>query len=410
MVKRFVKALIVAVYRCLTHLIPVKKGLVVFDSFMGKSYSGSVRAVYEWMRDNKPDKPYVPVWVFTREALRKGLPGMPDCRIVTYGTISYYILMSRARVWVFDTRHEGYLVRKKSQRYIQTWHGTPLKKLGADIETFSMKAETGSDAVAREDAGKALAKYKSKVAAESAKWNVLLSASPFTTEVFRRCFSYDGEVLECGYPRNDVLFAGKERASGSPAGDTPKKTLLYAPTWRDDVHSGEGWWYGYTPSLDIEALEKALGNEWKLVVKLHYLVKCDKDAFPASCIESGFLRVADSSEDIAGLFAEADALITDYSSVMFDYALLDRPMFFYTYDLEHYRDELRGWYFDFEKEAPGPLSKDTEGLIKDIKALVGEGPESVRWQEKRRAFRERYAGFEDGHASERTAEKLESFL
>ena len=81
MVKRFVKALVVAVYRCLTHLIPVKKGLVVFDSFMGKSYSGSVRAVYEWMRDNKPDKPYVPVWVFTREALRKGLPGMPDCRI-----------------------------------------------------------------------------------------------------------------------------------------------------------------------------------------------------------------------------------------------------------------------------------------------------------------------------------------
>ncbi|MBR5368828.1 MAG: CDP-glycerol glycerophosphotransferase family protein [Lachnospiraceae bacterium] len=410
MVKRFVKALVVAAYRCLTHLIPVKKGLVVFDSFMGKSYSGSVRAVYEWMRDNKPDKPYVPVWVFTREALRKGLPGMPDCRIVTYGTISYYILMSRARVWVFDTRHEGYLVRKKSQRYIQTWHGTPLKKLGADIETFSMKAETGSDAVAREDAGKALAKYKSKVAAESAKWNVLLSASPFTTEVFRRCFSYDGEVLECGYPRNDVLFAGKERASGSSAGNTPKKTLLYAPTWRDDVHSGEGWWYGYTPSLDIEALEKALGNEWKLVVKLHYLVKCDKDAFPASCIDSGFLRVADSSEDIAGLFAEADALITDYSSVMFDYALLDRPMFFYTYDLERYRDDLRGWYFDFEKEAPGPLSRDTESLINDIKDLSEGGPESLKWQEKRRAFKERFAGFEDGHASERTARKLETFL
>lgn len=410
MVKRFVKALVVAVYRCLTHLIPVKKGLVVFDSFMGKSYSGSVRAVYEWMRDNKPDKPYVPVWVFTREALRKGLPGMPDCRIVTYGTISYYILMSRARVWVFDTRHEGYLVRKKSQRYIQTWHGTPLKKLGADIETFSMKAETGSDAVAREGAGKALAKYKSKVAAESAKWNVLLSASPFTTEVFRRCFSYDGEVLECGYPRNDVLFAGKERASDSPTGDIPKKTLLYAPTWRDDVHSGEGWWYGYTPSLDIEALEKALGNEWKLVVKLHYLVKCDKDAFPASCIDSGFLRVADSSEDIAGLFAEADALITDYSSVMFDYALLDRPMFFYTYDLERYRDELRGWYFDFEKEAPGPLSRDTESLINDIKDISEGGPESLKWQEKRRAFKERFAGFEDGHASERAARKLETFI
>ena len=146
------------------------------------------------------------------------------------------------------------------------------------------------------------------------------------------------------------------------------------------------------------------------MVKLHYLVKCDKDAFPASCIDSGFLRVADSSEDIAGLFAEADALITDYSSVMFDYALLDRPMFFYTYDLERYRDDLRGWYFDFEKEAPGPLSRDTESLINDIKDLSEGGPESLKWQEKRRAFKERFAGFEDGHASERTARKLETFL
>ena len=398
----------------MAHLIPRKKGLVVFDSFMGKSYSGSVRAVYEWMRDHKREKPYTPVWVFTREALRKGLDEMPDSRVVTYGTISYYILMSRASVWVFDTRHEGYLVKKKNRHYIQTWHGTPLKKLGADIETFSMKAEkphergtvkTAESAAADRGAVKALEKYRKKVAAESAKWDVLLSASPFTTEVFRRCFSYDGEILECGYPRNDVLF----KKSATPDA-TGKKTLLYAPTWRDDVHSGEGWWYGYTPNLDIEALEKALGNEWKLVVKLHYLVKCDRDAFPAGCIERGFLRVADSTEDIAGLFAEADALITDYSSVMFDYALLDRPMFFYTYDLERYRDELRGWYFDFEKEAPGPLSKDTEGLIKDIKALSENGPETLRWQEKRRAFRERYAGFEDGHASERTAEKLESFL
>lgn len=421
MVKRIVKAAVVAVYRCMAHLIPRKKGLVVYDSFMGKSYSGSVRAVYERMREHRSEKPYTPVWVFTREALRKGLPEMPDCRVVTYGTISYYILMSRASVWVFDTRHEGYLVKKKHVAYIQTWHGTPLKKLGADIEAFTMKAEkprsndagkaAESETGADRAAVKALEKYKARVVAESAKWDVLLSASPFTTEVFRRCFSYDGEILECGYPRNDVLFAGKERAqSGSKADDTHKKTLLYAPTWRDDIHSGEGWWYGYTPNLDIEALEKALGNEWKLVVKLHYLVKCDPDAFPAGCIERGFLRVADSTEDIVGLFAEADALITDYSSVMFDYALLDRPMFFYTYDLERYRDELRGWYFDFEKEAPGPLSKDTEGLIKDIKALSENGPETPRWQEKRRAFKERYAGFEDGHASERTAEKLESFL
>ncbi|MCR5829369.1 MAG: CDP-glycerol glycerophosphotransferase family protein [Lachnospiraceae bacterium] len=434
MIKKIVKGLAVTAYRCLTHLIPTKKGLVVFDSFMGKSYSGSVRAIYERMEKHRGSFSFEPVWVFTREALRKGLAASPDCRIVTYGTFSYYILMSRASVWVFDTRHEGYLVKKRSQRYVQTWHGTPLKKLGADIDTFSMKAENADDEKYRE---KALLKYKDKVAQESAKWDVLLSASPFTTKVFRSCFSYKGEILECGYPRNDVLFQ-INNAGASAAGDTvepedtkdrepedtkdrepadtkdrepgKKKNILYAPTWRDDVYSGEGWWYGYEPSLDIEALEKALGGEWTLTVKLHYLVKSDADAFPKSAIESGFLRIARSSEDMAGLLKEADVLITDYSSVMFDYALLERPMFFYAYDLERYRDKLRGWYFDFEQEAPGPISRDTDSLIKDIVSLGTDRELTEKWQDKRKAFRDKFASFEDGHASECVAKKIENFI
>ncbi len=416
MFKKILKSIVVSVYRCVTHLVPVKKGLVVFDSFMGKSYTGSVRAVYEWMIAHKPRKDFEPVWVFTREALKKGLPESPDCRIVTYGTIAYYRLMSRASVWVFDTRHEGYLVKKRSQRYVQTWHGTPLKKLGVDIETFSMRGETGAVAGGEGSSDvalikqKALKNYRERVAEESKKWDVLISASPFTTEVFRRCFVYKNEMLECGYPRNDVLFADNVRDGASSGSGTRKKNILYAPTWRDDNYSGEGGWYGYDPKLDIEALEKALGDEWTLTVKLHYLVKCKKSTFPKSSVESGFLRVADKGEDMAGLLREADVLITDYSSVMFDYALLDKPMFFYTYDLERYRDELRGWYFDFEKEAPGPMSRDTESLIKDITALDSDPAESLKWQEKRKAFKERFAAFEDGRASERVAGRIETWL
>ncbi len=428
--KKIAKSLVVAAYRCLTHLIPVKKGLVVFDSFMGKSYSGSVRAVYERMAAGKPPKGYEPVWVFTRAALRKGLSESPSCRIVTYGTIGYYILMSRASVWVFDTRHEGYLVKKKKQHYMQTWHGTPLKKLGVDIETFSMKAEKGISAKAAGVANdeEALAVYKEKVAAESSKWDVLLSASPFTTETFRRCFSYKGEVLECGYPRNDVLFDTdgpgeddingiREGSAGNDDGSAgeekkvaEKKTILYAPTWRDDDYSGSGGWYGYDPELNIEALQEALGDKYTLTVKLHYLVKCRKDSFPKKCIESGFLRIADSSEDMAGLLKKTDILITDYSSVMFDFALLDRPMFFFTYDLERYRDELRGWYFDFEKEAPGPLARDTKTLISDILAQNDDREEKSKWQEKRRAFKERFAAFENGHAAESAVRKIISWF
>lgn len=439
--KKVLKSLVVTGYRALTRIVPVKKGLVVFDSFMGKSYTGSVRAVYEWMMAHKPAKDFEPVWVFTREAQRKGLPESPDCRIVTYGTIEYYRLMSRAGVWVFDTRHEGYLIKKKNQHYVQTWHGTPLKKLGVDIETFSMKGETevsqnSSAQEVEQIKKKALMNYRDRVAAESRKWDVLISASPFTTDVFKRCFVYYNEVLECGYPRNDVLFAG-ENATGTAASgndDTRtvpgesdgrtaapgnddartaaprKKNILYAPTWRDDNYSGEGGWYGYDPQLDIEALEKALGDEYTLTVKLHYLVKCKKSTFPQSSINSGFLRVADKAEDMAGLIRKADILITDYSSVMFDYAILDRPMFFYTYDLERYRDELRGWYFDFEKEAPGPMSRDTQALINDILSMNSDPAENEKWAEKRKAFKERFAAFEKGSASECVAKKIESWL
>ncbi len=415
----------------MTHIIPTKKGLVVFDSFMGKSYTGSVRAVYERMMANKPKNDFEPVWVFTREALRKGLPQSPECRIVTYGTIQYYRLMSRASVWVFDTRHEGYLVKKKSQYYIQLWHGTPLKKLGVDIDMFSMKGEEGAEEALNSGSAqkiaeakrKALQNYKDRVAEESRKWDVLISASPFTSEVFRRCFVYNNELLECGYPRNDVLFSGDidinttgsdpENAQAEDRrdmGGSGRKNILYAPTWRDDNYSGEGGWYGYEPKLDIEALEKALGNEYRLTVKLHYLVKCKKNAFPAHSIESGFLRVADKGEDMADLLREADILITDYSSVMFDYALLDRPMFFYAYDLERYRDELRGWYFDFEEEAPGPVSRDTERLITDISELETNPENDRKWKEKRKSFKEKFAKFEDGHASQRVAGKIEARL
>lgn len=380
MLKKTVKKLVVLFYRVFCHLVCVDGKLVVFDSDMGKNYSGSPRAIYEKLIQVDKEHRFRPVWVFTRAALGSGMEDKPDCRIVVYGSLRYYYLMSRAGIWVFDTRHEKYLVKKKKTFYIQTWHGTPLKKLGLDMDVFNMAGE-------HRDA----ADYKDDILHESAKWDLLLSSSRFTSETFRRCFGYKGEVLECGYPRNDCLF--EEGA----AGPRDRKVILYAPTWRDNRYAGDGW-YGYEPVLDIALMEKALSDHYRLVVKLHYLVKKDMSLFPQECIRSGFLTVVGNETDIAQLYRQADLLITDYSSVMFDFANLHRPMYFFAYDLEEYREQLRGFYFDFEKEAPGPIVTTTGELIDAIR----EAKESVRVED----FVSEYNTFEDGHASERVAERI----
>ena len=181
-------------------------------------------------------------------------------------------------------------------------------------------------------------------------------------------------MLEIGYPRNDILFAtGAEREAVSadvrerlalPAG---KKVLLYAPTWRDDEYYVGGS-YKISMMLDLEAARERLGDDHVLLVRRHPNVV---DDIPGA--GDGFVFDVSTYPDMADLLAITDVLITDYSSVMFDFASTGRPMLFFTYDLAHYRDKLRGFYFDFEAEAPGPLlstSDEVVAAIRDVDAVA----------------------------------------
>ncbi|MBP5159920.1 MAG: CDP-glycerol glycerophosphotransferase family protein, partial [Lachnospiraceae bacterium] len=350
---------------------------------------------------------------------------VPGAKTVTYGGPAYYYHLATAGVWVFDTRQEPWLIKRKETLYIQTWHGTPLKKLGLDIDELHMAAETGKD------------EYAEAIRAESRKWDILVSPNSFSTAVFKRCFAYDGEILECGYPRNDKLV--RARKGSRKVRDKvcerlgiakDKKILLYAPTWRDDEYLGGGW-YRYGSPLGFEELESKLGMDFVVILKTHYLVKLDGSELPGRCLESGFLKVCGSDIDITSLYIAADALITDYSSVMFDYSVLGRPMFFFTYDLERYREHLRGFYFDFEQEAPGPLSESTEKLADDIVKCFDAGDKDAQpcgeadgpadpqradesqphgANERFARFCEKYCHLEDGKASARVAARIEEFI
>lgn len=427
--KSVMKKGIVTLYKIMCKVLPVRKNIVLFMSNMGKNYSGNPKAIFEALKKSDVKKSCICVWAFTKLCLNEikaeDLP--EDCRIVQYGGFKYYYYLAVAGKWVFDTRQEPYLVKRKKCIYIQTWHGTPLKKLGLDITEMNMSGEfSTASQTKKSQANKQAAEsqkndsikkaklqeYYDAFKKESAKWDYLVAQNKFSSHTFRRCFDYQGKMLMTGYPRNDMLIGCNKAETISAIKEelniaADKKLLLYAPTWRDDQYL-EGGWYKYDSPLDFKMLEKSLGDKCRIIVKLHYLVHLKKGDIPEECIKSGFVIVCGNDVDIAKLYLISDGLITDYSSVMFDYALTKRPMFFFAYDLKQYRDKLRGFYFDFCKEAPGPISQDTKQLIKDINAsgILAEKANDLALSNEYQAFIEKYNGYDDGHASERIAQIL----
>lgn len=381
--KRAAKKLVLACYSFLAHVLPVRKRTVVFMSSLGRNYTGNPRAICEKLSELGLTDKFRCYYIFDEpEHFRDELP--QGVRALKNARLRYYAVMAAAGVWVSDTRFQNYMIKRKKTVYIQTWHGTPLKKLGLDLDALHMAGD------------ETLAEYKEAFRKNAATWDYLISQNPFSTEVFRRAFDFHGTMLEIGYPRNDRLVRAEGDACaalrerlGLPS---DKKVMLYAPTWRDDAFYNERD-YRFETELDFGKMRQAFGKEYVLVVKYHYMVRerADWNRYP------GFVYTAADDVDIAELYLLSDLLITDYSSVMFDYSLLKRPMYFFAYDLENYRDALRGFYFDFEAEAPGPVVTTTDGLV----AVIAAGGVC---RERYERFCAKYNPYDDGRAAEKVVE------
>lgn len=388
-VYHLVKQIVVVIYYMMCRLCPVKQNRIVFDSSLGKSYSGNPKHIYEYLMANGYDMNWDCIWFYENE--KYNIPGMS--RQVQYGRFRYLYYMATAKVWVFDTRQPEFLVRRKGTYYIQTWHGTPLKKLALDMEDVFMVGENDIDS------------YKEHFTKNVHTWDYLISQNPFSTETFRRAFDFHKEMLEIGYPRNDILFRENtpegirsyRRKLGLPE---DKKIILYAPTWRDDEFSEDDK-YEFRPQISFEKLQQELGDEYIMIVKYHYLIM---DAIDWSPYE-GFIYHFDQSRDIAELFLVSDILVTDYSSVMFDYSIMNRPMFFFAYDFYKYKNELRGFYFSYSKEMPGPISTTTEELIDDIRNYDPEV-----YAERYDKFKKKYNTIDDGNASSRVLDLIQNLI
>jgi CDP-glycerol glycerophosphotransferase len=223
---------------------------VLFVSWKGKQCADNPRGIAEELRRRGDDREHI--WVVTDYAA--DVP--PGSRVVLSGTEEYFEALARCRYIVSNDDMQPEFRKRDGQVYLQTWHGTSLKKIGLDIGKPQFASGTA---------------YFDHLAADVAKWDLLLSQNPFSTPILRRAFRFGGEICEYGYPRNDALSRGREGAAQLrerlciPAG---KRVVLYAPTWRDNQYYASGR-YRFDLRLDLERAAQALSRDHVLLIRGH---------------------------------------------------------------------------------------------------------------------------------------------
>lgn len=384
------KELISQFYRRLFNLIatlcPIKKHVVLFESFNGKLPTDNPLAIYRALQQAHPD--WHLVWGVKQRFLNEAQATFPDLTFVSRFSLKWLTVAPVAEFWVFNARMPYWLKKNRGTTYIQTWHGTPLKRLGIDIPNVSMPG-INTD------------KYRRGFTTESHRWDYLIAPNQFSKDVFTRAFNFHNQSLDYGYPRNDRLV---QQANDAPTiaalkqqivGHTTGKVILYAPTWRDDYFIRKGLYKMELP-FDLQKVVANFGADDVLIIRPHYLVA---ESLDLSGFEGHVQLCVD--EDIDDLYLISDLLITDYSSVMFDFAILNRPMLFFPYDLDHYQDDIRGFYFDYN-QLPGPIVTTEAEFLTALEQFmtVGQFPD---YQQRMNAFRTDFTTWEKGTASARVA-------
>jgi CDP-glycerol glycerophosphotransferase len=340
---------------------------VFFESFFGQSASCNPLAIDRTLAELRPD--IARYWSVADASV-----AVPDGAIaVLEGSEQWWRIRGRARLLVINDWMRKKFRKRPYQTVLQTWHGTMLKKIALSRPKFRPRAAVAT-------------------VRERARWDILLSENPYSSRIFRSAYAYFGPIWEEGYPRNDVLRRGDgadiRRKLGIPDDVT---VLLYAPTWRDNRPE-------QVDHLDVAAFARTLGPGYLTLIRGHSrTLRPGHDVYAANVLD------VTSYPDVSELFLVADALITDYSSVMFDYTVTGKPVFFFVPDLDDYRTKLRGFYFDLIEVAPGPVVRtagELVSLIRDREQLTGD------YAQKYAEWQRRFNPRDDGEASGRVVRRL----
>ena len=370
--------------------------LILFEAYHGAHYNCNPRGIYEEMiRDDR----YVEckfVWAFQEPDKYKFLEDNFRTIVVKKNSKRYYRYCASAKFIIANSLLVSWLTLKKEQVYIQTWHGKPIKRI-----SYGNMFDT--------DLKKSLNETKRQFAKDGKKITKLLSPCAFFSPIMGEAYHFSelrkNDIIETGYPRNDALFQyTEERISciKKELGiELEKKVILYAPTWREkfteylekehfDIN------LEVSKSINFTKLKEQLGEEYVILFRAHHY---DAEKVDVS-IHQGFVIDITDYENVNDLYVISDLVISDYSGVIFDFALLRRPMIFYMFDRELYVTKLKGVYIDFD-ELPGIIVEKEEDLVSAIRKQLTE----FICDEKYEKFLQKYCPYDDGKAGQRVIEK-----
>ncbi len=355
-------------------LMPVKKNKIVASSFYGKGYSDNPKAIIEELRQRGENLDLV--WL-TKPGQEDTLP--EGVRPVSYDSLKRIYELSTAKVWI-DNCRKGAMKKRKGQFYLQTWHGLALKRIEKDAATKLDDA------------------YTPYAIRDSKQTDLIVSNCAHMTKVYKTGFWYDGEVLETGSPRNDMLFedptAVREKVRKNFDLPKDRKLVLYGPTFRAD-HSLDA--YCLEAESLLAALSDRFGGDWTLLVRLHPVV--EELSNQVFTYDGEHVCNATPYPDIMELLAACDCVITDYSSLMFDFAITGRPCFQFATDLQAYLKD-RNFYFPLT-DLPFPRAESNAALTENIRNY-SETEQKTRWER----FNKDFGLMEDGKAASRCADLI----
>jgi CDP-glycerol glycerophosphotransferase len=363
-----------AYYRAQLQL-PIDRSLALYAAYWYRGYTCNPAAIHAKARELAPG--IRGVFVVRRDRVSSLPPGV---EYVVAGSAAYFRALARAKWLVNNVNFPNFVVKRRGSVHIQTHHGTPVKVMGLDQQRYPAGA-VGMD-------------FR-KLLRRIDRWDFSVSSNPFSTQMWHRAYPANYVALTTGYPRNDRLAnASAEEIAAVRAefGIGPdERVVLYAPTHREHLP-------GYRPPFDAAEFVETLGPAARLLMRSHYFH--DRDV-AAAVIAAG--RVVDVSGHLSveDLYLAADVLITDYSSAMFDYATLDRPIVIYAPDWDSYR-LARGVYFDITAEPPGAVATTFPDLLDLFRlgAVDNDAAGKARGQ-----FRARFCALDDGRAAERVVRR-----
>lgn len=359
--------------------LPISNRTIVFESHMGKQFSDSPRAIYEELK--RSGARFRVVWVHA-DPHANGFPS--DVKLVRRQSYGYLRELGRARYWVDNQGFPHDLRKRAGTTYIQTWHGSAFKRMGFD------QAALKSDTKQRQQ----------QLRAAVDRFDVFLVRSEHDVRTLTRAMRVGAELMRVGYPRNDALVNGdnvdEQKSLRESLGLTDgRRVVLYAPTFRaEQLTTGSKLELPFELSDFVERF----GDDTVLLVRPHYLTTF---VLPPQYQHS--VRNVGEVHDVTPLLQISDALITDYSSLMFDYSLLDRPIVFHVPDLDDYVGRSRGAYFDLATTAPGPLTRTTEELFGALADLNGN---AAAFAGQRHEFVVQFGEYDTGRAAKSVVDRF----